>query len=180
MVQEAFAASELPQVLDWVNPFTLTRENAATVATICARLDGLPLAIELAAARIKLLSPTTMLARLESSLDLLTGGARDLPSRQQTLRSTVDWSYGLLTTPEQTLFRRLSVFSGGCTLEAVEAVCDTRGDLGLDTFDAMASIVDKSLAQHVEPLNTEDRFFMLSTIRRYALERLAESKDDAS
>ena len=101
--------------------FTLTKENAATVATICARLDGLPLAIELAAARIKLLSPTTMLARLESSLDLLTGGARDLPSRQQTLRSTVDWSYGLLTSAEQTLFRRLSVFSGGCTLEAVEA-----------------------------------------------------------
>ena len=160
--------------------FTLTKENAATVATICARLDGLPLAIELAAARIKLLSPTTMLARLESSLDLLTGGARDLPSRQQTLRSTVDWSYGLLTSAEQTLFRRLSVFSGGCTLEAVEAVCDTRGDLGLDTFDAMASIVDKSLAQHVEPLDTEDRFFMLSTIRRYALERLAESNDNAS
>jgi predicted ATPase len=160
--------------------FALTKENAATVATICARLDGLPLAIELAAARIKLLSPATMLARLESSLDLLTGGARDLPSRQQTLRSTVDWSYGLLTPAEQTLFRRLSVFAGGCTLEAVEAVCDTKGDLGLDIFDAMASIVDKSLAQHVEQLDTEARFFMLSTIRQYALECLAESNDDAS
>ena len=97
--------------------FALTRENASAVAAICARLDGLPLAIELAAARIKLLSPSAMLARLESRLNLLTGGARDLPTRQQTLRGTVDWSYGLLNTAEQTLFRRLSVFAGGCTLE---------------------------------------------------------------
>ena len=119
--------------------FALTNENAPAVAAICARLDGLPLAIELAAARIKLLSPSAMLARLESRLNLLTGGARDLPTRQQTLRSTVDWSYGLLNPAEQTLFRRLSVFSGGCTLEAVEAVCDTKGDLGLDVLDGMAS-----------------------------------------
>ena len=129
--------------------FALTRENAPAVAAICARLDGLPLAIELAAARIKLLSPSAMLARLESRLNLLTGGARDLPTRQQTLRSTVDWSYGLLNAAEQTLFRRLSVFTGGCTLEGVEAVCDTKGDLGLDILDGMASMVDKSLAQQV-------------------------------
>ncbi len=160
--------------------FTLTRENSAAVAAICARLDGLPLAIELAAARIKLLSPAAMLSRLESRLSLLTGGARDLPTRQQTLRSTVDWSYGLLNTSEQTLFRRLSVFSGGCTLEAAEAVCDTKADLGLDILDGMASMVDKSLVQQVEQVDTETRFHMLSTIREYALERLAESNDEAA
>lgn len=159
--------------------FALTRENAPVVAAICARLDGLPLAIELAAARIKMLSLSAMLARLEGCLNLLTGGARDLPSRQQTLRGTVDWSYGLLNSAEQTLFRRLSVFAGGCTLEAVEAVCDTNGDLGLDILDGMASMVDKSLAQQVEQADTEARFRMLSTLREYALERLAES-DDAS
>ena len=160
--------------------FALTKDNAAVVTAICARLDGLPLAIELAAARIKMLSPSAMLARLESRLSLLTGGARDLPTRQQTLRSTVDWSYGLLNTAEQTLFRRLSVFAGGCTLEGVEAVCDTKGDLGLDVLDGMASMVDKSLAQHVEQVVGEPRFLMLSTIREYALERLAESDDEAA
>jgi predicted ATPase len=160
--------------------FALTQENAPAVAAICARLDGLPLAIELAAARIKLLPPAAMLARLESSLNLLTGGARDLPSRQQTLRSTVDWSHGLLNAAEQILFRRLSVFIGGCTLEAVEAVCDTKSDLGLDILDGMASMVDKSLAQQVEQVDAETRFLMLSTIREYALERLAESNDEAA
>jgi predicted ATPase/serine/threonine protein kinase len=159
--------------------FALGRENAVAVAAICARLDGLPLAIELAAARIKLLSPSAMLARLESRLNLLTGGARDLPGRQQTLRGTVDWSYGLLNAAEQRLFRRLSVFTGGCTLEAVEAVCDTKGDLGVDVLDGMASMVDKSLAQQVEQADAETRFVMLSTLREYALERLSES-DDAS
>jgi predicted ATPase len=160
--------------------FILTRENAPAVASICSRLDGLPLAIELAAARIKLLPPSAMLARLESRLNLLTGGARDLPTRQQTLRSTVDWSYGLLNPAEQTLFRRLSVFTGGCTLEGAEAVCDTKSDLGLDILDGMASIVDKSLAQQVEQGSTETRFLLLSTIREYALERLAESNDEAA
>jgi predicted ATPase len=160
--------------------FALTKENAPAVAAICARLDGLPLAIELAAARIKLLTPSAMLTRLESRLNLLTGGALDLPTRQQTLRSTVDWSHGLLNAPEQTLFRRLSVFTGGCTLEGVEAVCDTNGNLGLDVLDGMASMVDKSLAQHVEQVDTETRFVMLSTIREYALERLAESADEAT
>jgi tetratricopeptide (TPR) repeat protein len=119
-----------------------------------------------------------MLARLESCLNLLTGGARDLPTRQQTLRGTVDWSYGLLTHAEQTLFRRLSVFTGGCTLEGVEAVCDTKGDLGLDVLDGIASMVDKSLAHQVEQVDEETRFFMLSTIREYALERLSQSDDE--
>ena len=160
--------------------FALTKDNASLVAAICARLDGLPLAIELAAARIKMLSPSAMLARLESRLNLLTGGARDLPTRQQTLRSTVDWSYGLLNAAEQTLFRRLSVFSGGCALEGVEAVCDTKGDLGLDVLDGMASMVDKSLAQNVEQAVGESRFLLLSTIREYALERLAESEDESA
>jgi predicted ATPase len=157
--------------------FTLTRENAPAIAAICRRLDGLPLAIELAAARVKLLTPTAMLARLESCLNLLTGGARDLPARQRTLRSTVDWSYSLLNTAEQTLFRRLSVFAGGGTLEAVEAVCDTKGDLGLDVLDGMTSMVDKSLAQQIEHSERESRFVMLSTLREYALERLVESSE---
>jgi len=179
--------SQLPAVALFVerakavkHDFALTKENAATVAAICARLDGLPLALELAAARIKLLSPSAMLTRLESRLNLLTGGARDLPTRQQTLRGTVDWSYGLLNAAEQTLFRRLAVFTGGCTLEGVEAVCDTKGDLGLDVLDGMASMVDKSLAQQVEQADSETRFFNLSTLREYALERLAESNDEAA
>jgi predicted ATPase len=181
------ALSRLPAVALFVeraravkHEFVLTKENAPTVAAICARLDGLPLAIELAAARIKLLSPPAMLTRLESRLNLLTGGARDLPSRQQTLRGTVDWSYGLLNPAEQTLFRRLSVFTGGCTLEGVEAVCDTKGDLGIDVLDGMTSMVDKSLAQHAEQADSETRFRMLSTIREYALERLAESHDESA
>ena len=160
--------------------FALTKENAPAVAAICSRLDGLPLAIELAAARIKLLSPSAMLTRLESRLSLLTGGARDLPTRQQTLRNTVEWSYGLLNDAEQTLLRRFSVFTGGCTLEAVEAVCDTKGDLGLDVLDGMASLVDKSLAQQVEQVDQETRFIMLSAIREYALERLTASNDESA
>ncbi|MGA8438526.1 MAG: tetratricopeptide repeat protein [Candidatus Sulfotelmatobacter sp.] len=158
--------------------FAVTKENGPTIASICARLDGLPLAIELAASRIKLLSPTAMLTRLESSLISLTGGARDLPVRQQTLRGAMDWSYSLLNGAEKSLFRRLSVFIGGCTLEAVEAVCDTKADLGLDVLDGMASMVDKSLAQQPEQPAGETRFFMLSTIREYALERLAESGEE--
>ena len=157
--------------------FTLTKENATAVATICSRLDGLPLAIELAASRVKLLSPTAMLTRLESSLNLLTGGARDLPARQQTLRGTLNWSYSLLNAAEQNLFRRLSVFTGGCTLEAVEAVCDTKGDLGIDVLDGMASMVNKSLIQQLGG-TAADRFLMLFMIREYALERLVESGEE--
>ncbi len=181
------ALSQFPAVALFVeraqavkHEFALTKENAHTIAAICTRLDGLPLAIELAAARIKMLSPSAMLTRLESSLKLLTGGARDLPIRQQTLRGTVDWSYGLLNPAEQTLLRRLSVFVGGCTLDGVEAVCDTKGDLGMDVLDGVASMVDKSLAQQLEQADAETRFLMLSTIREYALERLAESGDETA
>jgi predicted ATPase len=159
--------------------FELNRENAPAVTEICARLDGLPLAIELAAARVKVLSPSSMLTRLASRLQLLTGGARDLPQRQQTLRAAMDWSYDLLNAAEQKLFRRLSVFVGGCNLEGVEAVCDTKGDLELDLLDGMASMVDKSLAQQVEQGKGESRFVMLETIREYALEKLEASGEEA-
>ncbi len=155
--------------------FALNPENAAAVAEICARLDGLPLAIELAAARVKVLSPNLMLARLASRLQLLTGGARDLPQRQQTLRAAIDWSYDLLTAAEQKLFRRLSVFAGGCDLEGVEAICDTKGDLDLDLLDGMASMLDKSLVQKIEQPTGESRFAILETIREYALEKLEAS-----
>ena len=155
--------------------FELNRENAPAVNEICARLDGLPLAIELAAARVKVLSPSSMLKRLASRLQLLTGGARDLPLRQQTLRAAMDWSYDLLNAAEQKLFRRLSVFVGGCNLEGVEAACDTKGDLDLDLLDGMASLMDKSLVQQVEPAKGESRFVMLETIREYALEKLEGS-----
>jgi predicted ATPase len=158
--------------------FELDRGNAADVIEICARLDGLPLAIELAAARVKVLSPSSMRARLASRLQLLTGGARDLPQRQQTLRAAIDWSHDLLSTAEQKLFRRLSVFVGGCTLEGAEAVCDTKGDLHLDLLDGMASMVDKSLVQQVEQARGESRFVMLETIREYALEKLKASGEE--
>jgi len=158
--------------------FTLKEDNAAAVAEICSRLDGLPLAIELAAARTKLLSPSAMLTRLASRLQLLTGGARDLPARQQTLRQAIDWSYDLLSGPEQKLFRRLSVFVNGCTLEAVESVCDTKQDLGLDVLDGMASMVDKSLARQIEQADGEPRFVMLETIREYGLGKMAESGEE--
>jgi predicted ATPase/predicted Ser/Thr protein kinase len=160
--------------------FELNRENASAVTEICARLDGLPLAIELAAARVKVLSPSSMLTRLSSRLQLLTGGSRDLPQRQQTLRAAMDWSYDLLSAAEQKVFRRLSVFVGGCNLEGVEAVCDTKGDLDFDLLDAMASMVDKSLAQQVEQAKGESRFAMLETIREYALEKLEASGEGAS
>jgi predicted ATPase/serine/threonine protein kinase len=155
--------------------FELNRENAAVVCEICARLDGLPLAIELAAARVKVLSPALMLTRLASRLQLLTGGARDLPQRQQTLRAAMDWSHDLLSAAEQKLFRRLSVFAGGCNLEGVEAVCDTKADLDLDLLDGMASMVDKSLVQQIEHGKGESRFAMLETIREYAQEKLEAS-----
>jgi predicted ATPase len=160
--------------------FEVNRENASAVTEICARLDGLPLAIELAAARVKVLSPSSMRTRLAGRLQLLTGGARDLPQRQQTLRAAMDWSYDLLSAAEQRLFRRLSVFVGGCNLEGVEAVCDTKRDLDLDLLDGMASMVDKSLVQQIEQGKGESRFVMLETIREYALEKLEASGEEAA
>ncbi len=158
--------------------FAVTEENVAAIADICSRLDGLPLAIELAAARVKLLSPSAIRGRLASRLQLLVGGARDLPVRQQTLRGTIDWSYDLMSASEQMLLKRLSVFAGGCTLEAAEAVCNAKNDLELDVLDGMSSIVDKSLVQQLETPEGEPRFSMLETIREYASERLAAGDDE--
>jgi predicted ATPase/DNA-binding winged helix-turn-helix (wHTH) protein/Tfp pilus assembly protein PilF len=160
--------------------FALTLENIPVVRDICLRLDGLPLAIELAAARTKMLSPAAILDRLQSRLQLLTGGALDLPERQQTLRNTIDWSHDLLNEAEQKLFRRFAVFAGGGTLEAAEAVCNTRRDLGLDLFEGLASLVDKNLIQRLDRGQSELRFTMLETIREYALERLIDSGEVAS
>ena len=155
--------------------FTITNDDAPAVAAICSRLDGLPLAIELAAARIKFFSPEALLARLERRLQVLTGGPRDLPVRQQTLRNTIDWSYNLLDEGEQGLFRRLGVFVGGCTLEAAAAVCNAAGDLPLDLVDGVASLTDKSLLRHIEGPDGEPRFTMLETVSEYATERLEQS-----
>ncbi len=155
--------------------FAITQENEAAVQAICARLDGLPLAIELAAARIRALSPRAILDRLQNPLQLLTTGAVDLPERQQTLRNAIEWSHSLLNEAEQKLLRRLSVFAGGCSLEAAEAVCNTGRDLGLDIFEGLSSLVDKNLAQRLDRGQTEPRFAMLETIREYATERLIES-----
>jgi predicted ATPase/DNA-binding CsgD family transcriptional regulator len=156
--------------------FQLTAANAGAVASICVRLDGLPLALELAAARIKLLPPQALLTRLSSRLTVLTGGSQDVPIRQQTLRSTIAWSYHLLDPWEQWLFRCLAVFSGGFTLEAAEAVCITEtenpaGQVG-SVLDGVASLIDKSLLHQTEQEGDEPRLLMLETIREYAWEAL--------
>ena len=155
--------------------FQLDTTNTQALAEICMHLDGLPLAIELAAARIKFLSPQALLARLDRRLHVLTGGARDLPLRQQTLRNTINWSYELLPAGEQQLFRRLSVFVGGCTLEAIEAVCAAFDDEVDHVLEAVASLIDKSLVQQTEQERAESRLVMLETIREYGLERLEAS-----
>ncbi len=160
--------------------FAITSENATAVREICLRLDGLPLAIELAAARTRLLPPGAILDRLQSRLQLLTGGALDLPERQQTLRNTIDWSHDLLNEAERKLFRRLSVFVGGCTLEAAEAVCNTSRDLGIDLVEGLTSLVDKNLVQRVDRSEAQPRFAMLETIREYALERLIDSGEESA
>jgi predicted ATPase/class 3 adenylate cyclase len=158
--------------------FHATDANAPAIAEICHRLDGLPLAIELAAARVRLFAPPALLARLDRRLALLTGGARDLPERQRTLRSAIDWSYQLLDDAEQTLFRRLAVFVGGCCLEAAEAVCGA--EEAQATLDLLAKLVDQSLLQQTEILDDEPRFVLLETIREYALEQLAASGEAAA
>jgi predicted ATPase/DNA-binding XRE family transcriptional regulator len=155
--------------------FAITDENAPAVAELCQRLDGLPLAIELAAARSTLFPPEAMLARLGSRLKLLTGGPRDLPARQQTLRNTIAWSYDLLTEREQKLFRRLCVFIGGCTLDAIAAVCTAAGDLDSEIIDGLGSLIDKSLLWQDARASSEPWFLMLETIREYGLEQLERS-----
>ncbi len=155
--------------------FQVTLTNANAIAEICARLDGLPLAIELAAARIKLLPPLALLTRLEHRLQVLTGGARDVPARQQTLRNMLAWSYDLLDAKEQRLFRRLSVFVGGCTLEAVEGLYTALGERPAYVLDGVASLIDKSLLRQTEQEGKEPRLPMLHTIREYGLEALAAS-----
>ena len=156
--------------------FQVTNANAPAVAEICARLDGSPLAIELAAARIKLLPSQALLARLSQRLAILTGGALDLPARQQTLHNTIEWSYQLLSGDEQRLFRRLSVFVDGCRLQAAEAICATLDDrnAAISVFEGVASLIDKSLLQQREQ-EEEPRLVMLETIREYGLAVLTAS-----
>jgi predicted ATPase/class 3 adenylate cyclase len=156
--------------------FTLTEENAPVVAEITARLDGLPLAIELAATRTKVLTPTEILSRLQRRLSLLTTGPRSLPERQRTLRAAIAWSHDLLDPEERRLFARLSVFSGGWTFESAEAVCDPE-ELGLDALDGLTSLVDKSLIRRSEPPGRPARFSMLETIREFGLEQLEAGGD---
>lgn len=155
--------------------FALTGANATAVAAICRHLEGLPLAIELAAARVRVLPPRAMLPRLGHRLTFLTGGAPDVPAHQRTMRETIAWSDDLLAPQEQMLFRRLAVFAGGCDLPAVEAVCDAGGDLGMDALDGVETLLRSSLLRLEETAHEEPRFVMLETIREYASERLAAS-----
>jgi predicted ATPase len=175
--------------------FALTSDNARAVAAICARLDGLPLAVELAAARVRALPPQMLLERLQTAdvptLDLLMGGARDAPTRQQTLRDTIAWSYSLLDVPERTLFRRLAVFSGGCSLEAAETICKPLSEPSsrdaasaleehLNVFQALLSLVDKNLVEQASGPDGASRFRMLETIRAFASEQLETSGEEGA
>ena len=159
--------------------FTLTPENAPAVVEICNRLDKVPLAIELAAARARTLSPLEIVRRLDSNLELLTGGARDLPPRQRAIRSAIDWSYDLLTEGERQLFRCMSVFVSGCSQQAAEAVCNAEGELKIDVPEGTAALVDKSLVRR-EEANGETRYSMLETIREYAWWRLVGRGEDGT
>jgi predicted ATPase/DNA-binding CsgD family transcriptional regulator len=189
-VTTAKRASLSPAVRLFVNraqagrqDFSLTDVNAAEVEAICRRLDGLPLAIELAAARIRHLTPTELAARLVegnggAALRVLTGGARDAPVRQHTLRYAVAWSHDLLTPEERILFRRLAVFVGGFTLEAAEAVVNARGDAVSDAVEGIAALLDQSLLQQEEETDGTSRYAMLETVREYALEQLVGSGEE--
>jgi predicted ATPase/class 3 adenylate cyclase len=175
--QYAAVALFVERARDAVPDFAVSASNAPAIAEICARLDGLPLAIELAAARVKLLPPAALLTRLSSQLSLLTGGARDADERQQTMRATIAWSEGLLSQEERLLFQRLAVFVGGWTLEAAEAICmapERAAPLQIDLLNGLGALVDQSLVQQREE-GGEPRFGMLRVICESALERLAES-----
>ncbi len=164
------------RALDVRPDFVLTPDIAPIVAEICRRLDGLPLAIELAAARIRFLSPAALLTRLEKRLPFLTGGPRDAPARQRTLRDTIAWSHDLLETDQQALFRRLAVFAGGTTLDAMEAVTNPDGDL--DVLDGLERLVEHSLLRQVPGSDDNPRFAALETIREFGLEQSSQSGDE--
>jgi predicted ATPase len=155
--------------------FELSARNAAPVADICIQLDGLPLALELAAARVRVLGVVDLAARMTSRLDLVADAAADAPDRQRTLRATLEWSYAGLDPAQQRLFRRLSVFTGGCTNESVEAVCNTKRDLGVDAIEGLASLLDRSLVRAADSAGGGRRFGMLMTVREFGLEQLEKS-----
>jgi predicted ATPase/class 3 adenylate cyclase len=159
--------------------FRLTVGNACAVAEIVARVDGLPLAIELAASRVKLLPPAALLARLQARLPLLTTTSRSVPERQRTLRRTIEWSYELLGVQHRQMFARQAVFAGGADLAAVEAIVNPSQELGIDTIDALAALVENNLVRAVEATDAESRFGMLETIREYGLERLVELGEES-
>ena len=179
LVQYTAVALFLERARAAMPDFQLTAASSRAIAEICVRLDGLPLLIELAAARIKLLPPQALLARLGHRLQVLTSGGRDVPARQQTLRNTLAWSYELLDVEEQRLFRRLSVFAGGCTLGAVEGLYTALGEIPADLLNGVASLIDKSLLRQTEQ-EGEPRLLMLETIREYGLEALDASGEMAS
>lgn len=160
--------------------FALDAQNARTVAEICASLDGLPLAIELAAARTEVFQPQALLTRLQRRLEVLTGGFQDQPPRHRSVRAAINWSFDLLDAEEQTLFRRLGVFVGGFTVDAAQAVCNAPGDLRGSAAQGLVSLVDKGLLRHDARADREPRFQMLETLREYALERLAASGEAES
>jgi predicted ATPase/class 3 adenylate cyclase len=178
MSQDVDALARVPAVTLFVDraqaaraDFALTTANGPAIAELCRRLDGLPLALELAAARVRLLPPSAILQRLENRFTLLAGGGPDRPSRQQALRATIQWSYDLLSEDERRLFRRLAVFASGWSLESAEAVV---GDVDLDLFEGLSSLVDKSLIVADEDVSGDARFRMLETLREFGRERLSE------
>jgi non-specific serine/threonine protein kinase len=160
--------------------FALTAENAPIIADLCRRLDGLPLAIELAAARLRVLPLPALFQRLERRLDLLKSGARDAPDRHQTLREAIRWSYDLLTPGERALFRRLAVFSGGFTLEAIEAVCAGDGVPAGEILDLLDGLVHKSLVVAEQASDGTARYRLLETLREYGREQLVEAGEEAT
>ncbi|GAC1350566.1 MAG: hypothetical protein NVSMB27_34260 [Ktedonobacteraceae bacterium] len=176
--QYAAVALFLERSLAIKHDLAITKANIQAIAAICVHVDGLPLAIELAAARSKLIPPRTLLQRMTHRLDVLTGGVQDTPARQQTLRNTIAWSYNLLGVTEQQLFRRLSIFVGSYTLEAVEALYDAFADGGGQVLDGVASLIDKSLLLQIEREGEEPRLVMLEMIREYGLEALASSGEE--
>ena len=174
--QDSEAVTLFVQRAQMVRPnFKLDESNMVDILAICQRVDGLPLAIELAAARCKLLTTSALRQRLETSLMSLSGGSRDAPKRQQTLHATIDWSYNLLDEGEKQLFERLSIFCCESSIEAIESVCGE--NLAIDVFDGLASLVDKSMIRQVEDKLGEPRFLMLETIEEYAEQRLREHNE---